>query len=159
MTSLHRRCGNFLGMRCKTKIWSSCQILRKCNTCLLWNYWNQKAFKGEQKCIVYDTRQNRFWKQRCVISGGFRNFVWGSFKNLNEKNNNKKRTWIYWVIEKKNWSFTILFYKFSNFELLYDSSLWVFIIIVSRYDHFILLSLSYIFIFYAVVIIYLSLFL
>ena len=37
--------------------------------------------------------------------------------------------------------------KFSNFELLHDSSLWVFIAIVDSYDHFILLSLSSIFIF------------
>ena len=37
--------------------------------------------------------------------------------------------------------------KFSNFELLHDSSLWVFIAIVDSYDHFILLSLSSFFIF------------
>ena len=51
------------------------------------------------------------------------------------------------LTKKKNWSFKISFYKFSNFELLYDSSLWVFITIVGNYDYFILLSLSNIFIF------------
>ena len=32
------------------------------------------------------------------------------------------------------WSFTIFLYKFSNFELLYDSSLWVFIANVGNYE-------------------------
>ena len=48
----------------------------------------------------------------------------GSLKKFN-----KKRTWKYWVTDKNNnnnnntWSFTISFYKYSNFELLYDSLL------------------------------------
>ena len=72
----------------------------------------------------------------------------GVIKKLKLKNFNKKRTWIYWVIDKKKKkSITISFYKFSNFELLHDSSLWVFIVNVGSYDHFILLSLSNIFIF------------
>ena len=78
-------------------------------------------------------------------------FFWGerkSLKNLNENFYNKKRIWIYRVLDKKKKKKVLQFpSKFSNFELLHDSSLWVFIAIVDSYDHFILLSLSSIFIF------------
>ena len=64
----------------------------------------------------------------------------GSLKNFN------KKTRIYRIIDQKKkiikfntWSFTIFFYKFSNFKLLYDSSLWVSIVNVGSYEAMIIL--------------------
>ena len=42
-------------------------------------------------------------------------------------------------IKFNTWSFTIFFYKFSNFKLLYDSSLWVSIVNVGSYEAMIIL--------------------
>ena len=71
-----------------------------------------------------------------------------SLKKLKWKKNLVKRKLEYIelsiIIKKK---ITISFYKFSNFELLHDSSLWVFIVIEGSYDYFTLLSLTNIFIF------------
>ena len=75
----------------------------------------------------------------------------GLLKNLNEKKINKKIEDLdklsYWYNFFFFLSFTISFYKSSNFKLSYDSLLWVFIAIVGSYDHLILLSLSNVFIF------------
>ena len=99
-----------------------------------------------------------------VTSGGkksvaaLRILFMGVIKKLKLKIVNKKRTWIYQVIDKKKKK--LHFPYFSNFELLHDSSLWVFIANVDSYDHFILLNLSNIFIFMQLLFsIYLSLFL
>ena len=53
---------------------------------------------------------------------------------------NKKIEYIELLTQKKKkWSFTTFFYKFSNFKLLYDSSLWVSIANVGSYEAIIIL--------------------
>ena len=61
----------------------------------------------------------------------------GIIKKFKLKKIKKKLEYIELDKKKKTWFFTISFYKFSNFELLHDSSLWVFIANMGSYDYFI----------------------
>ena len=72
----------------------------------------------------------QWWLQEFCLGGSLKNF---NKKNLNISNYQQQKK------KFNTWSFTILLYKFSNFKLLYDSSLWVSIVNVGSYEAMIML--------------------